>query len=347
MRTAVWRWACAAAACRWLGVAALLAESATNAPPPALEKTASPAQAVTLRWENDAVAGNDENYSNGIALSYSREWKGLLGCLWSWLGVDEKAEHSCSYEVGQVMITPSDTDRKNPDPKDRPYAGMLHVAAATQVRWDNQFHGLKFVTGVAGPASLAGETQKWFHRLIGNDLPQGWDYQLENEPIFNLVYEYRRKYRILGEADGFSGELIPVAGGMLGNVLIQGQAGLRARLGFNIPDDFGGTLLRGFGNLPLPKAGAYDAEGRPRPAGFYVFASGGMMAVARNLSLDGNTFHHSRHVNKRPFVPAAELGCSLWTRWGQVTASYAAWGKEFDNQPRASSFGAIAVSVFF
>ena len=113
---------------------------------------------LSLRWENDAFAGTDRDYSNGISLSLLLRGRGLLGGFWD---LFSKGDRECfqGYEAGQVMVTPADTSLAIPDPNDRPYAGMLHVDIATAMRQANQFHGFKIVTGVVGPYSLAEETQ--------------------------------------------------------------------------------------------------------------------------------------------------------------------------------------------
>ncbi len=304
-------------------------------------------KAVTLRWENDAVAGTDENYSNGTALSVSWEGRGWMGRFWDLFPIDaSETDYFTSYEIGQMIITPRDTYRVPPDPHDRPYAGLLHVGVSTQLRLKNGFHGLKFVAGVVGPASLAEETQSWFHHLIGNHVPRGWDYQLKNEPFFNLVYEYRRCFRLTPKKEGFSAEAIPIVGAMAGTVLDQASLGLQLRAGYNIPNDFGTSWMRGFGNLPLPTGRNQYEQNRP-PIGFYVFGTVGGVGVARNLTLDGNTFRAGPHVTKKPFFPTAEIGVSLWSRWGQLTASFVWWGKEFEGQSHASRFGTLTVSAYF
>lgn len=61
--------------------------------------------------------------------------------------------------------------------------------------------------------------------LQGGRQSQGWDYQLKNEPILNLAYEYRHKFRLAGRPNGWAIEAIPGAGGWLGNFLTQGQVG--------------------------------------------------------------------------------------------------------------------------
>lgn len=304
----------------------------------------NPKTSFTLRWENDTVAGTDENYSNGISLSFSRRGHSILGKFWDMFGMEDW-EHYYSIELGQIINTPSDTSRQIPDPNDRPYSGLLYLSLSTLVSKNNNFHGLKFVTGVVGPPSLAEETQKWWHSIVGAKQPQGWGYQLHTEPIFNFVYEYRYKYRLFGDQRGLSSEFIPVLGAMAGNVLVQGQVGFQTRIGWHIPDDFGTTLLRGMGNLTIPK---YPPEGtKLRKLGFYVFGSAGCNGVVRNLMLEGNTFRDSPHVGKRPFVPVAEGGFSFYVGFIQATASYVVMGREFDTQPRISQYGSLYLNFFF
>jgi hypothetical protein len=264
--------------------------------------------------------------------------------VWKWFGVENPELYS-SYDVGQIMVTPMDTDRPVPDPEDRPYVGMLYLSVSTQLRRGNQFHGLKFVTGVVGPASQAEEVQTWFHERIGSSKARGWAYQLHNEPILNLVYEHRRKYPLLSADSAWSADFIPVGSAMLGNVLIQAQAGAQVRFGYQVPDNFGTTLIRGFGALPYARP-RKNGNSEPR-WGAYVFASGSGVAVARNLSLDGNTFEDSPSVEKNPFFLTGEFGLSLWTRWCELTASFVWWGEEFENQARPSRFGALAITVPF
>jgi lipid A 3-O-deacylase len=208
--------------------------------------------ALSVRVENDVFAGTDRDYSNGISLSLLARGRGFLGNLWNLFGETDR-DYYQSYEVGQVIVTPMDTRLTVPDPADRPYAGLLYVDIGTAMRQGNLFHGLKVVTGVVGPYSLAEETQNWFHGIIGSGHAMGWSYQLHNEPIFNLVYEHRRKYQLFQSNTGFGSDIIPAASAMLGNVLIQAQAGAQLRLGYHLPNDFGTTLLRGFGAMPFPQ----------------------------------------------------------------------------------------------
>jgi len=299
---------------------------------------------VASRWENDIIAGTDQNYSNGTSLTFSRDGRGVLGGVWGWFGAKD-GRWITSYELGQIIVTPADIKRPIPDPTDRPYAGLLYAALSTQFVHGNSFHGLKVITGMIGPASGAAETQKAVHKVTGIPQPQGWGYQLQNEPIFNLVYEHRRRFTLADSPVGWSVQAIPVVGGMLGNVLIQAQANVQFRAGYHVPDDFGTTLMRGLGNLPFPRDSS--ETGTPPKFGMYVFAGGGANLVARNLSLDGNTFRDGPSVAKKPVFPAGEFGATVWTRWFELTLTYVVWGREYDAQTRTSDFGAATVAVHF
>lgn len=295
---------------------------------------------VSVRWENDTFGGTDRFYTDGVSLSVShtgRSWLDPLAAkLPTWLS---DGRRTVSYELGQIMCTPSDITVPVPDPGDRPYAGLLYAAVSFHFERGNAYNGLKLVTGVVGPWSLAEETQKEVHRIVKAPIPQGWAHQLHNEPIMNLVLEHRRKFRLLGEPDSFSAEAIPCVDLMLGNVLTQGEIGAQVRLGWNVPDDFGVTSMRGMVHLPPPH--------RMPAFGLYVYGGAYMMAVARNITLDGNTWRSSPSVDKEYFVPAAELGVGTGTRHFQAAFSYVFWGREFKGQPDHTEFGAFTFTYVF
>jgi hypothetical protein len=249
-----------------------------------------------------------------------------------------------SYEVAQVIVTPADIKRRVPDLTDRPYAGLLLAAVSTQLVDGDRFDALKLIAGVVGPASLAAQTQRAFHRAIASPEPQGWAYQLKNEPIVNAVYEHRRRYTLLDSEAGWGADAIPMGGGMVGNLLIQSEAEAQFRFGYNVPDDFGMTLLRGMGNLPYPRS-RHDRE--HHRFGVYAFAGGGANAVARNLTLDGNTFRAGPHVAKKPLFPGGEAGVAVWTQSFQATFTYVVWGREYATQTLLSRYAATTIRVHF
>ncbi len=303
------------------------------------EQQPAPTRAFSIRFENDSVGGEDANYTNGISMALTQKGKGLLGGVWDLAGKTE-GERFSTYELTQLIFTPLDHDRINPDPTDHPYAGLLYLGCTTHLQREESLHSLKLIVGVAGPASFAEELQRYTHHVLGDAPPQGWAHQLKNEPVVNLLYEYRHKYRLTPRDEAVSAELIPMGGAFLGNYLIQAEAEVQCRIGYH-PDDFGATVLRGIGYLP------FSQERTHHTWGLYAFAGGGANLVARNLTLDGNTFAESRSVEKRPFLPAAEFGASFWTKWFQTTLSYVMWGREFYGQPIREDYGSVLFSCFF
>lgn len=299
---------------------------------------------MSVRWENDTFGNTDRFYTNGISLSLSHtgpSWIDPLADFLPW----GQGRRTVSYDMAQVMVTPDDTKRSVPDPTDRPYVGILSVGLTLHVEQSNSYHGLRFLTGVVGPWSLAGETQCEVHRLVRSGQPQGWDYQLENEPILNLAYEYRHKFRLAGRHDVWIVETLPTAGGWLGNILIQGQIGGLLRAGYNIPNDFGPTLLRGMGHLPPPRRS--ESPKSNSDWGFSIYGGGFASLVLRDITLDGNTFKDSPSIDKNLFVPAAGVGMTIGNRHFLTSFNYVFWGKEFKGQEEYSKFGAITFSYLF
>jgi hypothetical protein len=127
-------------------------------------------------------------------------------------------------------------------------------------------------------------------------------------------------------------------GAALGNVFTYANSGMELRLGWNIPKDFGASLMRPAGSTRLEIGDGFSA---------YLFGAVDAKAVARDVFLDGNTFRDSHSIDKKVFVAdlAGGVGISfkrLIVTWTQVLRT-----KEFDGQKDAHSFGAIALSFSF
>ncbi len=301
---------------------------------------------ISLRWENDKFGGTDRFYTDGLSLSVAHTGPSWLDSVADWLPWGE-GRRTVGYDLSQIMITPEDISLTVPDPNDRPYAGILSLGLTLHVERRNSYHGFKVITGVVGPWSLAGEAQRSVHRLGGWVQPNGWDYQLENEPILNLFYEYRHRFRLAGSRSrhGWTLEALPIAGAWLGNVLTEGQVGGLVRAGYDIPNDFGATLVRGMGHLPPPSQREYE-EGKS-DWGFAVYAGALCGLVLRDITLDGNTFVDGPSVERIPIVPMAGVGASVGNRRFQTSFSYIYWGDEFEAQREPSKFGSVTFCYFF
>jgi lipid A 3-O-deacylase len=296
---------------------------------------------VATRVENDLPANSDRYYTNGVSLSFTR-CASDRDVLWPQVlrlpGLQGAGTLAAGFDFGQVMVTPADTSLTRPDPNDRPYAGLLFIGVSWQRFTADHYAALKLISGLVGPPSLAEQTQKTVHRTFGVAQPRGWDFQLHTEPILNVVYERRQRHFAWGDSTGWSGDTLFVQGAMVGNVLTQAYAQVQVRGGWRTPQDFGTSLIRGIGALPPARDSA--------SWGAHAFAGAGALAVARNLSLDGNTFRSSPSVERRPFVPAGEAGGVIRGHGWQLTASWIVWGREFETQLRHSEFASVALAIF-
>jgi hypothetical protein len=299
----------------------------------------------TLYSENDKYfVGTDENYTNGLKLSaLSTDLRDQLRFLDGLVGGDHPRKLGLS--LGQNIYTPADTQTTALIPDDRPYAAWLYVGASFQVYRPAATEGgparldvFELTAGVVGPAALGREFQNGFHRIIGVEEAQGWDNQIKNEPGVNLVYE--RKYRLATARarDGWGADIIPHAGLSLGNIFTYANTGFEVRAGHALPADFGSNLIRASGDS--------NALVRP-PLSAFLFAAVDARAVARDITLDGNTLRDSQSIDKKHFVADLYAGLGLGTRHWQLTYAQTYRTREFTGQDKRSVFGSLSLSFFY
>ena len=299
---------------------------------------------MAIRFENDIFGKTDQFYTNGFSISWARAGRPPMPARQFWrIFQANRIFHgleSYSFEVGQMIATPSDTNLLPPDPEDHPYAGILYAATGLQFQTRSRMDIVKLMIGIVGPWSLAEETQRSFHDLFGNETPVGWDYQLENELMLNFVYERRQRFTLFSIPHGMASDFIAVGGGMIGNMLTQIQGGFTLRLGYHLPDDFGNSLIRGAGNIPPTCQCWMDTRQAAKRFGIHLYGGVNGHAVARNIFLDGNTFKESPRVDRNPFFGGVEFGAAIVMRRLKVSFTYVIWSKEFENQLGPSRFGA-------
>ncbi len=294
--------------------------------------------ALTARWENDSFAGSDRYYTDGVALSVTRGGASALDPLIDRLPGSD-AERTVGVDVAQMVFTPKDTRRVVADPADRPYAGILALGMTVHLERDEVYRGFKLVTGVLGPSSLAHETIGFVHQIGSWSEPRGWDSQLSDEPILNLMHEYRHRYPMFGSAQGWEIQAVPVAGLAVGNLLDEAHGGALIRAGYRLPRDFGPSLLRVLGQTPPPPSDRESETGW----GFAVHAGTEAHLVLRDMTLDGNSFRDGPRVDKHLFVPMGLVGMSVGTGRFQTCFSYVFWGEEFSGQAGVFEFGSVTM----
>jgi hypothetical protein len=293
---------------------------------------------VSLLFENDVFYRSDRDYTNGVGLAYTtapantprlvvnaaRALPFLLG----------PGEVRASFELGQEIFTPTDTVARIPPETERPYAGYLWTGVGILTRDERRLDQLQLQLGVVGPASLARNAQIFIHAIIGQDTPEGWDYQLRNEPAFQLHFERAYKVPTGQRLLRFSFDVQPHFGAALGNVHIYANGGAMARFGLNLPDDYGPPRLQ----PSLPGSNFFEP---PDVFSAYVFAGVDGRAVARNIFLDGNTFMQSRHVHKHPFFGDLQFGFVIATRVWRLSFSHVYRSREYKTQDKSTEFGSL------
>lgn len=294
--------------------------------------------------ENDLFAGFDDDYTNGIQLSYLSGPELLPD--WVYKAADElpvwltAGEVRATVSLGQAMYTPGDITLRNPPHDDRPYAGWLYGAIGLIAKTDKTLDQLQLQVGVVGPAALGEQAQTYVHEVIDSPRPRGWSKQLHNEPGVVLTYQHSWHALTVGDDQGLALDVTPHIGGAIGNVFTYANAGATVRLGWNLPDDYGPPRIQ----PGLPGNGYFANHG---DLGFYVFAGFDGRLVGRNIFLDGNTYGASRSVDKRVLVGDMQVGAALtWDRF-RLAYTHVFRSEEFENQGGEDAFGAVSLTVRF
>ncbi|KFI10656.1 exonuclease [Vibrio sp. B183] len=151
---------------------------------------ASERSTVSFSIDNDGVFGVDQDYTNGLFLTYTSgavtpNWLTNPMSLSFWGGASlDKYE----FTLGHKMYTPSDINATTPMVNDRPYAGYLHTEFNYISLHPQQAQRFNLTLGTTGESSLADQAQDIVHGITGSDEPRGWAYQVDDEFVGSLGY---------------------------------------------------------------------------------------------------------------------------------------------------------------
>jgi lipid A 3-O-deacylase len=319
---------------------------------------------LSLYWENDYLAKTDSNYTNGGRLTWTSPWiswkpdgDSVPPGATPWYHSLIKAipffyspgsQSAMFVAVGQNIYTPDDLYREDLIVDDRPYAGYLYLGFGFIRRSARYMDTLEVDVGIVGRHSYAEDVQEQVHQWIGNDEPRGWANQLKDEPALEIAYERKWKWLKTETGSDWGYDLIPHAGGSVGNVAVYANAGAEFRFGWNRPDDFGTCTIR-----PGCESGTFPADGNPyrsgdRRFGVFFFLGADARAVLHDIFLDGNTFQDGPSVKKNPVVADFSAGLGFATSNLKVTYAVVYRTKQFESQPHNEQvFGSLLVSCFY
>lgn len=323
---------------RLIAAVVFLIHASTSGAAGATESARRADTIVTITGDNDFFAGYDHHYTNGLQLAVSADGIELPRFVRSLPTLRDGTDRRVTFALGQRIYTPGDTNRAEPDPRDRPYAGWLYALAEVRTRHGNAVDSLQASLGVIGPAALARQTQNTYHALIGSDKVRGWKAQLDNQAAVLLGYERAWEGLLRTQIGSLVGDATPRIGATVGNVYTYANAGALFRLGRNLPNDFAATAV----TLGPPRDGYRPTDGQ---LGWYFSLGTDARFIGWNSFIDGHLFGDRTPVKRKPFGSDLQLGYTAV--WGQsrVGVTLVRRSKEFETQAGADRFGQVSVSL--
>lgn len=312
-----------------------------------------PEHVFNLRLDNDLFGGRgqDQGYSNGFLAS----WRSpdldaeATDCLpaslrWAmthidWLPPEAGARRNLVFSIGHALFTPENTLTTQFLPDDRPYAAALIFGVGANTRRGDRLRTTQLRLGIVGPSARGEQVQNGWHAIIGSDRARGWEHQLGDEPVFQLLHE--RSRRVVQRSQRTLGwDAIVHWGVSVGNLSTHTNTGVEWRFGKQLPDDFGSDPQRPAGENLAPGR----AQRRGRGWSWHVFATLDVRGVAYNIALDGNAWKDSHQVDKRPWVADAGIGLALTRGAWKFTIARFERSREFDGQSSRPAYGSITLS---
>jgi len=215
---------------------------------------------VSFTFYNDFFAGSDGHFTNGISLSWletaqedENSYTDMLVSLAKTISLplDSAKHHNGGLNLTQMIVTPVNTQLTSVQKNDYPYAGYLSLSSFL-LEWDNDsFYEYSLEAGIMGKYSGAEFVQKSFHKMIGNEEPQGWDTQLSTRYTLNLLLQHGMKSWQGTLGDNLQSDWFNHYGLTLGNFNTSVFAGSTLRIGQNYVQNFNVhyPYLKGEANL--------------------------------------------------------------------------------------------------
>jgi hypothetical protein len=313
---------------------------------------------LNLRSDNDLYgrADQDQGYTAGIAVTWvSPNLDGLDvdACLpapvrWldrhlGWLQPGSAEQHNLVLGFHHLIYTPTDGTRRDLILDDRPYAGVVMLGIGYNGRRGDRLSTTHLRLGMVGPSAQGKFGQDSVHQLFGRKRFRGWDNQLRDEVLVQILHERLRRWHRSERDDGMGWDLIGHVGGSLGNLATYGNLGGEIRWGKYLPDDFGTDPFRPAGENSAPVLIATDTS----QWGWHFFAGLDARYVLQDITLDGNTWKDSHSVDKREAVADLSLGVAITRGEWKLAGSHVRRTREFVGQRARPVFGSVTLSRTF
>ncbi len=306
-------------------------------------------------FENDVLGltnTSDDGYSNGIAYAWGSSSYDSFDSLnipnwiraisdWTFINQGDSQQYSISYGLSQSMYTPNDISEPELIENDRPYAGTMLWHSKIRHFANNRANSLGLILGVAGPASLAEQSQTIVHEMIGARTPEGWDNQISNELVFRVEAEHIERFYDHSFTDSTSIDVSSYSEAGFGN--------LRSDIGTGLTFRVGNLLDETYAAINPFNSQAVSVLTRKTTNQFYwqLFTSVYAGYVFNDITLDGNTFTNSHSVEMIHDQALISAGMFvMYQHWAATFSTHRAT-KQFDGQINDSKYGSITVSYYY
>ncbi|WP_240207007.1 lipid A deacylase LpxR family protein [Vibrio sp. CyArs1] len=206
---------------------------------------ASERSTVSFSLDNDGIFGTDEDYTNGIFLSYTSSaitpwalFKPLSLSYWGSASLDK-----FEFQLGHKMWTPSDIEATVPLANDRPYAGYFHGELNYISLHPQQAQRFNLTLGSTGEGSFADKAQQLVHSIVGSADPKGWEYQIEDQVAGSIGYLTHLNWKREPLFGNTGWEVSNVTETNLGNFRSDVSTGMMFRFGSELGGNFGSANI--------------------------------------------------------------------------------------------------------
>ncbi|MGF1681526.1 lipid A deacylase LpxR family protein [Photobacterium minamisatsumaniensis] len=296
------------------------------------------AGSISFTMDNDGIVGTDQNYTNGIFLEFNSAATPMLDVLGptpikqiaSVLPFSSSTQKGWNFRFGQQMWTPEDIEATEPLADERPYAGLLFFETGIYQYSPSIADKYSVMIGLVGPNAMAEKSQKFIHSIVGSDEPMGWDYQIDNQVVFNLGYE---GHRLVTRQRAFLMDEYDVSGiGRInvGNYQSEVAVGGAFRWGNSLSGNFGTT---GFTPGKFVDISVLSTSA----SGYFLFTGIEGRYRFNDITIDGDRPDGVPDTTVENWQATAVLGGVYYQpKWG-ISLSFATSTPEFEEDPHGSN----------
>ncbi|MEZ8140482.1 lipid A deacylase LpxR family protein [Enterovibrio sp. FF113] len=259
------------------------------------------AASVSLTFDNDGALGTDRDYTSGLGLRWS----------------SDPATIGYSVEIASQMWTPTNIEFETPQPNERPYAGLLYAQGRAYHQTDVNAYKGSLMLGTVGPRSAADSAQSFVHQIVGSTDPKGWDYQIENEFVYQVGFE---AHQLISRSH--IGEFSVFGRGQGGNFQNEVALGGTYRIGLDLGNTFGSTSVIAQNAVDIGMLSHSNY-------GFFFFTTLEARYRFSDITIEGDKPPENDDLTIERNQAAISGGLSWYSQqWGAV-ASVTAYSKQF------------------